>query len=216
MSLWARLTWSKAAFGLLLLNLVWTASLFVAPFTIPPGSFAGEVGGANMIDHADVWGTFPPYTAIVYAFGDIQCHQLWFRSLWLNGNQMPLDARMTSMYVFANLGLLAAMFAQPAVSTGQVILNALPRRLSAAFGRIGAERAGVVIIVLGLLPIAVDGFTQLFGFRESTDELRLLTGAPGGFVGGLLVGAMLMSIRQVSLDIRAMRARIARMGQDAR
>jgi len=67
----------------------------------------------------------------------------------------------------------------------------------------------VGIVVLGLLPIAVDGFTQLFGWRESTNELRVITGAPGGFVGGLLVGAMLMSIRQITLDIREMRARAA-------
>jgi len=207
--LWTRLTWSRAAFVLLLLNVVWTASLFIAPFTIPPGSFANEVGGANMMDHGDIWVTLPPYAAIVYAFGDIQCHQLWHRSYWLNGNQMPIDARMTSMYIFANLGLLAAMLASPALSTGQVMLNAFPASIRSRLQRLGAERAGALIVVLGLLPIAVDGFTQLFGWRESTNELRVITGAPGGFVGGLLVGAMLMSIRQITLDIREMRARAA-------
>jgi len=64
-------------------------------------------------------------------------------------------------------------------------------------------------VVLGLLPIALDGFTQLFGWRESTNELRVITGGPGGFVGGLLVGAMLIAIRQIGLDIQAMRARLA-------
>ncbi len=33
------------------------------------------------------------------------------------------------------------------------------------------------VYLLTLLPIAVDGFTQLFGLRESTPELRFLTGA---------------------------------------
>ena len=207
--LWARITWSRPLFVLLVLNLIWTASLFLAPYTIPPGSFANEVGGANVMDHGDIWATFPWYARIAYSFGDIQCHQLWYRSYWLNVNQMPIDARMTSMYIFASLGLVAAMFAAPAVSTGQVILNALPGRFRRPLARLGAERAGVVVVVLGLAPIAIDGFTQLFGWRESTNELRVITGAPGGVVGGLLVGAMLIAIRQIGLDIQAMRARLA-------
>ena len=39
-----------------------------------------------------------------------------------------------------------------------------------------------------------------------------LAGMPGGFVGGLLVGAMLISMRQFSADIQILRAR---MGQRA-
>src|SRR5439155_24180314 len=49
-ALWARLTWSKALFGLLVVNLVWTASLFICPFLVSPGSFANQVGGATVID----------------------------------------------------------------------------------------------------------------------------------------------------------------------
>jgi len=68
----------------------------------------------------------------------------------------------------------------------------------------------VIIVVVGLLPVAIDGFTQLFSdvtHYESTNVLRILTGIPGGFVGGLLVGAMLISIRQFSADIAVLRAR---------
>jgi uncharacterized membrane protein len=206
---WRRLTWSKALFILLVLNLVWTASLFIAPFTVPPGSFANEVGGANLVDHEDIWESFPLYARVVYTFGDSQCHQLYFRSFWLNGNQMPIDARMTSMYIFANLGLLAVMFARPSTSTGQVILNAFPGFLRSRLQRIGAERAGALIVIVGMLPTAIDGFTQLFaiGGYESTNLMRVLTGAPLGFVGGLLVGAMLVTIRQFTAELEAMRAR---------
>ena len=212
--LWSRLTWSRPLFAVLVLNLVWTAAIFLAPLTIAPGTVAYQVGGANMMDHMDVWSTLPWYTAAVYAFGDIQCHQIWSRSLWINENQMPLDSRMTSMYIFANFGLLAAVFARPAVSAGTVIMSVMPRRLQNALARFGPERAGVIIVVLGLLPIAIDGFTQLWTPYESNNATRILTGIPGGFVGGLLVGAMLVSIRQVGLDIQAMRARMASM--DAR
>jgi len=207
-SAWARLTWSKALFGLFVANLVWTASLFLGPFSITPGSFFDEDrGGANVLDFGATWETFSLPARIVYTFGDIQCHQMATRSFTLNGNQMPIDARMTSMYVFANLGVVAAMFARPASATGAVLLSGLPGPLRRALGRFGPERAGALVVFVGLLPIAMDGFTQLFGWRESTNLLRVITGAPGGFVGGLLVGAMLVSVRQLGIEIDAMRAR---------
>jgi len=216
---WARLTWSRALFGLLVLNVVWTASLFICPFTVPPGSFAGpQVGGANVIDHADIWAKFWIYPRIVYTIGDAQCHQLWYRSFSLNGNQLPIDERMTSMYVFANLGVLAAMLAQPSTSTGQVMLNALPRFLSRRLARLGTERAGGAIVVLGLIPMAIDGFTQLFRVNnyESTPLARVVTGALAGFVGGLLVAAMLVTIRQFSIEMQALQARYSMMSASQR
>jgi len=205
---WARLTWSKALLVVLGLNLVWTASLFWAPYAVPPGSFSGEdAGGANVLDFEAIWETFPWYARIVYTFGDVQCHQLSFRSFQLNGNQLPIDARMTSMYVFANLGLVAAMFARPASATGAVILNGLPPSVRRILSRLGVERAGALVILVGLLPIAVDGFTQLLTDYESSNLTRVLTGAPGGFVGGLLVGGMIVSVRQLSIELETIRAR---------
>jgi len=37
-----------------------------------------------------------------------------------------------------------------------------------------------VLLVLLFLPTALDGITQLFGWRESTNLLRLLAGTPFG------------------------------------
>jgi len=210
-ALWARLTWSKALFAVLVLNLVWTASLFIAPFTVPPGWFANRVGGANIVDHENIWATFPLYPRIIYTIGDAQCHQLYYRSFWLNGNQMPIDERMTSMYVFASLGVLAAIFARPSTSAGQVMLDALPAFLRRRLAKLGVERAGVAIVVLGLIPLGIDGFTQLFRVNnyESTPLARVLTGGLAGFVGGLLVAAMLVTIRQFSIEMEALQARYA-------
>lgn len=39
------------------------------------------------------------------------------------------------------------------------------------------------VLLVALVPIALDGFTQLFGLRESTWELRTLTGVLAGFAG---------------------------------
>jgi uncharacterized membrane protein len=38
------------------------------------------------------------------------------------------------------------------------------------------------ILVLAIIPIAIDGGTQLLGVRESTNSLRLVTGAIIGFI----------------------------------
>jgi len=207
--LWARLTWSRALLAVLVLNLVWTASLFLGPFMVPPGSFANQVGGANLVDHEGIWETFPLYARAVYTIGDAQCHQLWYRSFSLNGNQLPIDQRMTSMYVFANLGVLAAILARPSTSTSQVMMSALPAFLRRRLWKMGGERASAVIVLAGLVPMAIDGFAQLFrvGDYESTPLARVLTGGLAGFVGGLLVGAMLVTIRQFSIELQAMRAR---------
>src|SRR5437667_345622 len=165
--LWARLTWSKALFGLLVINVAWTASLFICPYLAPSGSFANQVGGANVIDHENIWATYSIYPRIIYTIGDAQCHQLFYRSFWLNGNQMPIDERMTSMYVFANLGVLAAIFAQPSTSTGQVMLNALPRFLSRRPNAEGRP-AGLAEQVISD-PIAV---LRLAGNRRSSTSRR--------------------------------------------
>ncbi len=196
-------------FAVLVLNLAWTASLFLCPYLVPPGSFVNQVGGANVIDHETIWVTFPIFPRIIYTIGDAQCHQLYYRSFMLNGNQMPIDQRMTAMYLFANLGVLATMFARPSTSTGQVMLNALPEFLRRRLSRLSTERAGALIVVLGLVPMAIDGFTQLFrvGGYESTAVARVLTGGLAGFVGGLLIGAMLVTIRQFSIEMQRLYAR---------
>jgi uncharacterized membrane protein len=87
------------------------------------------------------------------------CHQLSFRSLFFNDIQQPVCARCTSIYIATALGL--------------------------AFLRLkgfGAKefKISYVLTVLLFLPTAIDGFTQMFGWRESTNELRLITGVPYG------------------------------------
>lgn len=222
---WQRLLWSKPLFGLLLLNLFWCASFFIVPLILPSGTFAWpyaqyplvayHLGGANQINYEPIWQTLWIYPRAVYTFGDLQCHQLWYRSLWINGNQLPMCARMTSMYVFANFGLVAAAFAEPSTSSSRVMVQAMPAWIRRRLARYSPERGAALIVLVGLLPIAVDGFYQLFSdvtHYESTNITRILTGVPGGFVGGLLIGAMLISIRQFRVDIARMQAQMPPSG----
>ncbi|HLA46362.1 MAG TPA: DUF2085 domain-containing protein [Thermoplasmata archaeon] len=207
----ARLTWSRALFILFVITVVWTVSMFIAPLTIAPGTFAYTMGGANVIDHWDLYAkpSFNWYAKVIYPVGDAQCHQLWYRSLWINGNQMPIDARMTSLYIFGIFGLLWSMMTPAAVTASEGIANAFPLRIRVWARRIGDVKFASLVILLGLLPVAVDGFTQLFSAYtqyESTNLIRVITGIPGGIVTGLLLGMMIKSIKQIDVEYAQMRA----------
>jgi uncharacterized membrane protein len=209
-SLRGRFLFSRALLVLFVLSIAYTASNFLAPYTIPSGSAANLDGKANVVDNGAVYNTMWVYPQVIYYLGDAQCHQMAARTLWLNGNQMPMDARMTSIYLFANFGLLGAILAAPSTSVAQGMVNALPRRMQDWTRRhLGPTFFAGLLVVLGLLPVAVDGFWQLFsnGGYESTNLKRYLTGIPAGWVAGLLVGVMVKSIRQVDVETAALRAR---------
>ena len=208
--IWAKMTWSKGLFVLWVFILVWTASLFLAPLTIAPGSFAWTMGGANTVDHWDVYErpAFNAFAQAVYVIGDAQCHQMWTRSLWINGNQMPIDARMTSLYIFGAIGLFWAMMTPPSSQASMGIANAFPGRIRRWATKIGVERFALLVVLLGILPVAIDGFTQLFASvtqYESTNAVRVLTGVTGGLVIGLLLGMMIKSIKAFDLEYKAFR-----------
>jgi uncharacterized membrane protein len=46
----------------------------------------------------------------------------------------------------------------------------------------GRKTPNLLILVFAALPTVIDGGTQLLGIRESTNSLRILTGAIIGFV----------------------------------
>ena len=202
------LTWSRGLTILFIASMVWTVSIFVAPYTLTADSVSAlsYQGSSNRIDNAQAYESFNPFAQAVYYLSDIQCHQLPYRSMSLNGNQMPLDARMVSIYVFANFGLLAAALVRPAGTVSQGIVNILPergRRWVRDHSRV--DVIAFLIVLATLMPVAVDGFTQLFGWRESTNVLRVFTGLFTGFGGGLLVGVMATSMKQFELEVRAFR-----------
>ena len=199
-ALWAKMIWCRPVFGLFVVALVWTAAIFLAPMTLPPGTFAMTTGRANVVDHWDIW--MRPevnwFARVVYVLGDAECHQLWYRSFWINGNQMPVDARDTSLLLFGTLGLFWAMLAPAAVTASEGVANAFPPRVQRWAERLGCVWFTAVLVFLAVFPLALDGFTQLFGWRESTNLLRVLTGIPAGLVLGLVFGQVLKAVKRTS------------------
>jgi len=126
----------------------------------------------------------------LYAAYHMTCHQWAFRSFFLFGQQAvysqaelaSLDAEPYSFVGSQAQGWKMAFCERDlAIYLGLLLIGLL-------FARRRALRPlGFVPYGLLILPMAIDGFTQLFGWRESTWELRVLTGLLFGMASGWLV-----------------------------
>ena len=86
------------------------------------------------------------------------CHRKPERSFFIKGHQFPVCARCTGFY------------------TGLVVFLVWN-----CFFKVNYGINSLVLSMALMIPVAIDGFTQYFGPRESTNTLRFLT----GFIGGI-------------------------------
>jgi uncharacterized membrane protein len=94
----------------------------------------------------------------------LMCHGMPQRCLELFGVPMPLCARCVGIYA-GMLGGIVAFWAVPLLR----------------------ERVMRGFALAAVAPLALDGLTQLTGLRESTNPLRLATGAIAGLAFGLWI-----------------------------
>ena len=92
------------------------------------------------------------------------CHGIPERCLELFGQPMPICARCTGIYA----GMLAGILA----------FRTIP------FLR---ERVMRGVAFAALIPLGIDGVTQLIGLRESTNPLRIATGVIAGLAFGIWI-----------------------------
>jgi uncharacterized membrane protein len=117
--------------------------------------------------------------ALFLGFGITGCHQLPSRSWFLFGYQVALCQRDVAIYGSLFLGGL---------------LFALHRQLRPLNWR---------LFLLAVVPMAVDGLTQLVGLRESTWLLRSITGALFGFASvWLLYPRLEQAMREVQATLK--------------
>jgi len=96
------------------------------------------------------------------------CHQIPERSIFIAGKKLPVCARCTGLF----LGYLLYPF----------YINGLPKFSIFAF-------------ILMQLPMLIDGTTQFFLNRESTNWLRLLTGFLAGISQHWLLDSLFMLLK---------------------
>ena len=53
------------------------------------------------------------------------------------------------------------------------------------------------VILIGLIPIGIDGLGQLFAFWESTNIVRVITGLLIGVVCGLAIGIIIDEVKEI-------------------
>lgn len=131
--------------------------------------------------------------ATLYTAYHLACHQWAFRSFFLFGpqpvaaySQDELDALgVADPFGFVGtheLGWKMAFCERDlAIYVGLLLVGLLYAR------RRTLQPAGFGLYAILILPMAVDGFTQLFGWRESTWELRVTTGFLFGLASAWLV-----------------------------
>jgi uncharacterized membrane protein len=65
------------------------------------------------------------------------------------------------------------------------------------FFRIELNEKFIFLMILGLVPIGFDGLGQLFGFWESNNLIRLITGLLLGIVSGLAIGIIADELNEI-------------------
>ena len=196
------------------LTMCFLALCFIAPAFLPENSIPELSGRANAIDYAFenswgnknhgensaighnrslhggsfAWSELSPIWALVYAIGDLNCHQKHQRSWEVNGNQMPVCVR--DIGIFAGFLVGCTIFLRRGLNRWTIrdtFLSVFPDSLlSSIYERDLRLVAVFSILFIGLTPMALDGFTQLLlSSYESTNPLRLFTGFGAGFVAGL-------------------------------
>jgi len=163
---------SKAIIFFFILFLLWAVLQFLAPIFLPSGSVKDLSGMVGVSDNEEVIGKMPVPFNFVYSMGDRLCHQKAERSFFINGNEMPFCSRCTAIW----LGL--------AIGLGLMMLYTI--QLNEKF---------LFAILIGIVPMGIDGIGQLLGFWESTSIIRLITGLMAGIVCGIAIGLIIDEIK---------------------
>jgi len=137
------------------------------------------------------WAGLNPIAAFVYAIGDLNCHQKHERSWEINDNQLAVCTRdIGIMFGFVAACILWNRRGLNRWTVRDSFLSIFKDEMVEKY-YYNDQRMKVMIalLCLGLVPMAIDGFTQLLTNYESTNLLRILTGTPAGFVVGWFFSA---------------------------
>jgi uncharacterized membrane protein len=147
------------------------------------------VGGALAAPLLSVLGWSSAADAL-YAAYHFTCHQWAFRSFFLFGPQLVYTQQQLVELGVDPFGFVGSQsmgwkvaFCERdlAIYAGLLLVGVLYTR------RRDLQPPSLPLYSLLIVPIALDGFTQLFGWRESTWELRVITGLLFGLASAWLV-----------------------------
>ena len=163
-------------FVLFVIFFIWILLQFLAPVVLPRGSTKDLSGIVIFSDNEEKIASFGTPWNFIYSAGDFLCHQRLDRSIIINENQMPFCARCTAIWLGLAIGIAFAVFYKA--------------ELNDKF---------VIAILIGLIPIGIDGTGQLVGLWESTNLIRIITGLLIGFICGIGLGAIIDEIKTLKI-----------------
>ncbi len=149
---------------------IWVALTVTAPLLVPSDTLLDLTGTVGMRENSAQFESLSIIPRTIYTIGDLECHQIADRSYFLNGNQMPFCSRDLGLFLGIALGFGIATF---------FFLQLNPMWL-----------------LIGLVPIGLDGGLQLVTEYESTNPLRLVTGVIGGAALALLLASFVFAFRE--------------------
>ncbi len=161
---------SRVVLGGFILCAVWLALVVASPFMVPPHTLLNLSGSVGVKDNTAQFHDLSPLPKAIYSIGDVECHQLASRSYYLNGNQMPFCSRDVGLFIGLALGFAIA-------TLYRVKINPL-------------------LLLLGLVPIGVDGGLQLVTSYESTNPIRLATGIVAGVALSFILALFIYAIEE--------------------
>ena len=194
-------------------------SFFIVPYTLPTGSVPELSGRANYIDYMteDSWGNVQTqdgksvghnqeehggkfawsdlniYSAFIYGFGDLNCHQKYERSWELNGNQMPVCVRDVGIFFGFFVGSL--IWYRRGLNRWTItdsVISIFPSIFYESIYIRGRRSIAVWLFAgMSIIPMGLDGGIQLITSYESNAIMRLITGIPFGLFIGLFFSASL-------------------------
>jgi uncharacterized membrane protein len=155
---------------------IWILLQFLAPIIVPSGTMKDLSGITAVTNNKELINKLPIPWSYIYGCGDILCHQIDSRSLFINENQMPFCSRCTAIFLGITIGL-GFLF----------------------FYNFKLDEKFIILFIIGIIPIAIDGLGQLFGLWESNNIIRTITGLLIGIVCGIAIGIIAEELREFKL-----------------
>ena len=195
-------------------SMFFVISFFLVPYMLPESSVPKLSGRANVIDYSSseswgnqlhngemghdqpsegvfAWSELDPYSAFIYAFGDLNCHQKHERSWVVNGNQMPVCTR--DVGIFLGLALGGFIYSRKGLNRWTVRDSMLSifsdNQLEYVYRNDLRTKAVLLLVAVTIIPIGIDGFAQMLTSYESTNLKRIITGLPFGVLVSLYLSA---------------------------
>ncbi len=112
---------------------------------------------------------------MIYSIGGVICHQIPDRSFFWAGQQLPVCARCTGLYVSGTLGLIAWI----AIKTGR---RWRPLAID--------PRVALRLLAIAAIPTALSLAAGLTGLWDGSNVTRALLAMPLGGSAGAIVAAV--------------------------